>query len=359
MGIKEIWEVKPENHHPGKVTHTIGWPMDDKTYGGSFIYHMDQNQVLVGYVVALDYWNPHMSPYKEFQRFKHHPHIQPLFEGGRRVAYGARALNEGGWQSVPELEFPGGSLIGCAAGFLNVPKIKGSHTAMKSGMIAAETVFEMLQAETSVNENSAKENSGKANSANQNPEKHNRLKRGHLKKKIEKSWVGKELKAVRNIRPGFKWGLWPGLLNAAFETYITRGKSPWTFGHNKDHESLVLAKHAPKIEYPKPDGKISFDLLSNVFHSSTNHAENQPCHLVLEDKDVAITVNYALYDSPESKYCPAGVYEIEENDKTGEKRLRINSQNCVHCKTCDIKDPTQNINWVPPQGGDGPNYPNM
>ncbi len=334
IGIKEIWEVKPENHVPGKVTHTIGWPLDQKTYGGSFIYHIDNNQVLVGYVVALDYWNPHMSPYMEFQRFKHHPDIAKLLDGGRRVAYGSRALNEGGWQSMPKPSFPGGSIIGCSAGYLNVPKIKGSHTAMKSGMIAAETAFEAL-------------------SQDKQPEV------GVLDHKIRQSWVGKELYAVRNIRPGFRWGLWAGLVNAAFETYITRGKSPWTLGHHRDNESLMLAKDAPKINYPKPDGKLSFDRLSNVFYSSTNHAENQPCHLVLADQSIAISVNNTLYDSPETRYCPAGVYEIEENKDTGVKSLRINSQNCVHCKTCDIKDPTQNINWVPPQGGGGPNYPNM
>lgn len=334
IGIKEIWEVKPENHYPGKVIHSIGWPLDSKTYGGSFIYHMDNNQVLVGYVVSLDYWNPHMSPYQEFQRFKHHPSIEPLFKGARRTAYGSRALNEGGWQSMPKPSFPGGSIIGCAAGYLNVPKIKGSHAAMKSGMIAAETVFEAL-------------------SQNKQPEA------GVLDHKIRNSWVGKELYTVRNIRPGFKWGLWGGLVNAAFETYITRGKSPWTFGHQKDNESLKLAKDSPKIHYPKPDGKISFDRLSNVFYSSTNHAENQPSHLILADPDIAISVNNALYDSPETRYCPAGVYEIEENAKTGKKSLRINSQNCLHCKTCDIKDPTQNITWVVPEGGGGPNYPNM
>lgn len=334
LGLKEIWEVDPAQHHQGRVTHTIGWPMDGKTYGGSFLYHMENNQVAYGFVVGLDYENPHFNPYMEFQRFKHHPKMQPLFEGGRRVAYGARALNEGGWQSIPKVSFPGGSLIGCAAGFLNVPKIKGSHTAMKSGMIAAEVAFDALVKQAAP-------------------------KVGVFDQKIRESWVGQELHKVRNIRPGFQKGLWLGLANAAFETYISRGKSPWTLGHHKDNESLKLVKDAPKIDYPKPDGKISFDRLSNVFYSATNHEENQPCHLVLKDPKIAMVVNLAKYDAPETRYCPAGVYEILTNAETGEKSLKINAQNCVHCKTCDIKDPCQNINWVPPQGGGGPNYPNM
>lgn len=334
IGLKEIWEVDPEKHHEGLVTHTIGWPMDSKTYGGSFIYHMENNQVAYGFVVGLDYENPHLSPYQEFQRFKHHPKIQPLFEGGRRVAYGARALNEGGLQSIPKVSFPGGSLIGCAAGFLNVPKIKGSHTAMKSGMIAAEVAFDALQKEV-------------------------KPALGIFDQKVRDSWVGQELHKVRNIRPGFKWGLIPGLLNAALETYITRGCSPWTLSHHKDNESLKLASASPQIEYPKPDGQISFDRLSNVFYSATNHEENQPCHLLLKDPSVAIDINLAKYDAPETRYCPAGVYEIITDESNGNKSLKINAQNCVHCKTCDIKDPTQNITWVVPQGGGGPNYPNM
>ncbi len=335
IGLKEIWEVAPEKHQEGLVTHTIGWPMDSKTYGGSFLYHMENNQVAYGFVVGLDYENPHLSPYHEFQRFKHHPKVQSLFEGGRRVGYGARALNEGGFQSLPKVSFPGGSIIGCSAGFLNVPKIKGSHTAMKSGMIAAEIAFEALQKDAQPTV-------------------------GDYDQKVRDSWVGKELHKVRNIRPGFKWGLIPGLLNAAFETYITRGASPWTLKHHKDNESLKLASESPKIDYPKPDGKISFDRLSNVFYSATNHAENQPCHLLLKDPAVAIDINLAKYDAPETRYCPAGVYEIVEDERAdGGKALKINSQNCVHCKTCDIKDPTQNITWVVPQGGGGPNYPNM
>ncbi len=334
IGIKEIWEVSPEQHQEGKVTHTIGWPLDQKTYGGSFFYHMENNQVAVGYVVGLDYWNPHMSPYHEFQRLKHHPKLEPLFKGGKRIAYGARALNEGGYQSMPRVSFPGGSIIGCAAGFLNVPKIKGSHTAMKSGMIAADIVFDALSVKGTP-------------------------KIGALDQRIKESWIGEELYKVRNIRPGFRWGLIPGMLNAALETYITRGQSPWTLSHHKDNESLVPAADAPKIDYPKADGKISFDRLSNVFYSATNHAEGQPCHLILSNPDVALSINNKIYDSPETRYCPAGVYEILEDSKSGEKSLKINSQNCVHCKTCDIKDPTQNIDWVPPQGGGGPNYPNM
>ncbi len=334
IGLKEIWEVDPGKHEEGLVTHTIGWPMDSKTYGGSFLYHMENNQVAYGFVVGLDYENPHLSPYHEFQRFKHHPKIQPLFEGGRRVAYGARALNEGGFQSLPKVSFPGGSLIGCAAGFLNVPKIKGSHTAMKSGMIAADVAFDALRQDA-------------------------KPMVGVFDQKVRESWVGQELHKVRNIRPGFKWGLIPGLVNAAFETYVTRGKSPWTLSHHIDHKSLKLASESPKIDYPKPDGKISFDRLSNVFYSATNHEENQPCHLLLKDPSVAIDINLAKYDAPETRYCPAGVYEIIADESKGTKSLKINSQNCVHCKTCDIKDPTQNITWVVPQGGGGPNYPNM
>lgn len=331
IGLKEIWEVDPAKHQKGLVTHTLGWPLDAKTYGGSFTYHMDNNQVAYGFVIGLDYQNPYLSPYNEFQRFKNHPKIRPLFEGGRRIAYGARALNEGGWQSIPQLSFPGGCLIGCTAGFLNVAKIKGSHTAMKSGMIAANWAFEHI--------------------LDKKP-----LQIGGLNLAIEQSWIGDELKAVRNIRPGFKWGLWAGLANAAFET-ITRGFAPWTLKHHMDHTSLKLANECTPIVYEKPDGQITFDRLSSVFYTHTNHAENQPCHLKLTDPAIAMTVNHNLYASPETRYCPAGVYEIVE-EKSG-PRLEIHAQNCIHCKTCDIKDPDQNITWVPPQGGGGPNYPNM
>lgn len=328
IGFKEIWQVTPENHLQGLIEHSVGWPMDQRTYGGSFLYHFEDNQVLVGYVVALDYTNPHLSPFHEFQRFKLHPKVRPLFEGAKRIAYGARALNEGGWQSLPRLVFPGGAIIGCAAGFLNVPKIKGSHTAMKSGMLAAEGAYEKLQGRTN-----------------------------DYQTRLEESWVATELKEVRNIRPGFKYGLIPGLLNAAFETYITRGKSPWTLKHHCDHKSLKLAKDAPPINYPTPDGKLTFDRLSSVYLCNTHHPETQPNHLQLRDPALAIEYNYKLYDSPEQRYCPAGVYEIVSEDET--PRLQINSANCIHCKTCDIKDPLQNIHWVPPEGGSGPNYGGM
>ncbi|MFT5486529.1 MAG: electron-transferring-flavoprotein dehydrogenase [Paracoccaceae bacterium] len=335
IGIKELWEVKPENHKPGHVTHTIGWPMDSGTYGGSFLYHLEDNQVAVGFVIGLDYTNPHLSPFDEFQRFKTHPKIRPTFEGGRRIAYGARALNEGGFQSVPKLTFPGGLLIGCTAGFLNVPKIKGSHTAMKSGMLAAETVFGVVTGEGESTDTSAYEAAIKA------------------------SWIWDELYRVRNIRPSFKWGMWAGLLYSAIDTYIFRGRAPWTFKHHADHTTLKKAADAPKIDYPAPDGEVSFDKLSSVFISNTNHEENQPAHLTLKDQTVPISVNLAEYDAPEQRYCPAGVYEIIAEDDGSNPQLQINAQNCVHCKTCDIKDPTQNINWVVPEGGGGPNYPNM
>ncbi len=330
IGIKELWEVEPAKHRPGLVTHTIGWPLDKSTYGGSFLYHFENNQVAVGFVVGLDYRNPFLSPFEEFQRFKTHPTIRPIFEGGRRISYGARALNEGGFQAIPQLDFPGGSIIGCAAGFLNVAKIKGSHTAMKSGMIAAETVFARL--------------AGAA---------------ADYRSAIAASWVWDELRRVRNIRPSFRWGLWGGLAYSALDTYVFRGNAPWTMHHHADHLQLDKAADSTPILYPKPDGKITFDRLSSVFISNTNHEENQPPHLQLKDPALAIAVNYALYDSPEQRYCPAGVYEIVSEAEQGKPRLQINAQNCVHCKTCDIKDPLQNINWVVPEGGGGPNYPNM
>lgn len=337
IGIKELWEVAPENHHPGRVVHTIGWPLDTGTYGGSFLYHLEDNQVAVGFVIGLDYTNPHLSPFDEFQRFKTHPAIRPTFEGGRRISYGARAINEGGLQSIPKLTFPGGVLVGCTAGFLNVPKIKGSHTAMKSGMLAAEAVFDLLGVEGDVAPAEA----------------------DAYEASIRSSWIWDELHRVRNIRPGFRWGMWAGLINAAIDTYIFRGKAPWTLKHHPDHTSLKKASDAPKIDYPKPDGEVSFDRLSSVFISNTNHEENQPAHLTLKDDGVPITVNLELYDAPEQRYCPAGVYEIIREDDGSDPQLQINAQNCVHCKTCDIKDPTQNINWVVPEGGGGPNYPNM
>jgi electron-transferring-flavoprotein dehydrogenase len=331
IGLKELWEVEPARHRLGEIVHSIGWPLDAGTYGGSFLYHLENHQVAVGFVVGLDYKNPFLSPFEEFQRFKTHPSIRPLFEGGRRIAYGARALNEGGLQSIPKLSFPGGLLIGCAAGFLNVPKIKGSHTAIKSGMIAAEAVFELL--------------AGDGREASD------------YRARLEASWIWDELYRARNIRPGFRLGLWGGLANAALETFVLRGRGPWTLHHHPDHQSLKPAAEAQPIHYPKPDGKVSFDRLSSVFLSNTNHEENQPPHLKLKHAAVPIEVNLGLYDAPEQRYCPAGVYEIVR--EAGAPRLQINAQNCVHCKTCDIKDPTQNINWVVPEGGGGPNYPNM
>ena len=333
IGLKELWEVAPENHRPGLVVHTVGWPLDTATYGGSFLYHLENRQVAVGFVVGLDYANPHLSPFEEFQRFKTHPSIRPAFEGGRRIAYGARALNEGGWQAIPKLVVPGGALIGDLAGFLNVPKIKGSHTAMKSGMIAAEAVFAAL------------EQKGGAAELTAYPEA------------LRHSWVASELNRARNVRPAFRWGLWAGMAYAAIDTYLLRGRAPWTFRHHADHKCLKPAAECPRIEYPKPDGKISFDRLSSVFISNTNHEENQPAHLRLRDPSVPVEINLAIYDGPESRFCPAGVYEFVTDG--GRARLQINAQNCVHCKTCDIKDPTQNIKWVVPEAGGGPNYPNM
>jgi electron-transferring-flavoprotein dehydrogenase len=339
IGIKELWEVKAENHDEGSTLHTIGWPLKSDTYGGSFLYHMADNQVAVGFVIGLDYGNPHLNPYEEFQRFKTHPTIRAVFEGGKRISYGARALSEGGIQSIPKLTFPGGLLIGDTAGFLNVPKIKGTHTAMKSAMVAAEAVIELLPVEYD------EENPGAAQEATAYPED------------LRKSWLWAELHKVRNIRPAFQKGLWMGLGNAALETYILRGKAPWTLGHHKDNEQLGNMKDYAKIEYPKPDNEVSFDRNSSVFLSGTFHEENQPAHLRLKDDSVPISLNLALYDAPEQRYCPAGVYEIIEIE--GVQQLQINAQNCVHCKTCDIKDPTQNINWTVPEGGGGPNYPNM
>jgi electron-transferring-flavoprotein dehydrogenase len=330
LGVKELWEVTPEQHHPGRVIHTIGWPLDWGTYGGAFIYHLENRQVAIGMVVGLDYKNPFLSPFEELQRIKTHPAIRPIFEGGRRVCYGARAMNEGGFQSIPKVDFPGGLVIGASAGFMNVPKIKGSHTAMKSGMVAAETIFRRLSGDASAN----------------------------YRKALEESWIWPELHAVRNIRPSFRWGLPLALAYSAIDTYLLRGRAPWTFRNHADNTTLTNAKLAKPIAYPKPDGKITFDRLSSVFISNTNHEENQPPHLHLRDPEVAIDVNYRLYDSPEQRYCPAGVYEIVRVGD-GEPRLQINAQNCVHCKTCDIKDPTQNIDWVVPEGGGGPNYPNM
>ncbi len=333
IGIKELWEVKPENHKQGTIVHTVGWPLSADTYGGSFLYHLEDNQVALGFVIGLDYKNPYLSPFDEMQRYKTHPAIRPVLEGGRRVSYGARALVEGGFQSLPKLTFPGGALIGDSAGFLNVPKIKGTHTAMKSGMTAAEAAFEALQSEERAPELT------------------------DYPAKLETSWLWKELRKVRNIRPSFRWGLWGGILYSGIDTYLFGGNAPWTLRHHADHEQLQRASQAKPIDYPKPDGEITFEKLSSVFLSNTNHEENQPAHLTLKDDNVPLSVNLAEYAGPEARFCPAGVYEFIEEG--GETKFQIYAQNCVHCKTCDIKDPTQNINWVAPEGGGGPNYPNM
>ncbi len=331
IGIKELWEVPAAQHHAGLVLHTVGWPLDSQTYGGSFVYHLENQQVAVGLVVGLDYQNPYLDPYEELQRFKTHPAIAGTFKSAKRLGYGARALNEGGWQSIPKLSFPGGLLIGDCAGFLNVPRIKGIHTSMKSGILAAETLM------------NREDLNGELNAFDQ---------------VIKDSWIGLELKTARNIRPAFRWGLWAGLGYAALDTYVLRGKTPWTLAHGKpDYQCLKDASECQAIVYPQHDGILTFDKLASVYLSNTSYAENQPCHLQLAHPELAITVNLKDYDSPESRYCPAGVYEIL--DRHSNPHLQINAANCIHCKTCDIKDPRQNINWVPPEGGDGPNYGDM
>ena len=332
IGIKELWEVKPEHFKKGLAIHTVGWPLKPDTYGGAAVYFLGENLMAYSFVVGLDYKNPYLSPFQEMQRYKTHPSIKPYFEGAKRISYGARALTEGGFQSIPKLTFPGGVLIGCAAGMMNVPKIKGSHTAMKSGMVAAEAIAEALTGERPAEVVAYPE-------------------------RLKESWVWPELHAVRNVRPGFaKFGFYGGLVNAAIDTYVFRGKAPWTFKNHADNLQLNKAKDSTPIDYPKPDGKLTFDRLSSVFISNTNHEENQPAHLTLLDPSVAIRVNYDEYASPETRDCPAGVYEIVGAEE-GHPQLQINAQNCVHCKTCDIKDPTQNINWVVPEGAGGPNYP--
>lgn len=336
LGMKELWEVDPAKSDPGHIMHSIGWPLKSDCFGGSFLYHLKENLVSVGFVVGLDYHNPHLYPYMEFQRFKHHSAISEHLSGGRRIAYGARALNEGGFQSIPKLAFPGGMLIGCDAGFLNAAKIKGSHTAMKSGMVAAHAISDEFQSD--------------------NPP---RVIESYPQR-LKESWVYDELYRVRNIHPSFKWGLYGALAYSAVDTYIFRGKAPWTLSHkHADHKALVKKENAQPIEYPKPDGVLSFDRLTNLAFSGTNHDENQPCHLTLKDSAVAVDTNLALYDSPEQRYCPAGVYEIVKDTDGSNPRLQINAQNCLHCKTCDIKDPTQNINWITPNGGEGPAYSGM
>lgn len=334
IGIKEIWEVPEAQSQPGLVVHSVGWPLDSHTYGGSFLYHLDNNQIAVGFVVGLDYQNPYLSPFEEFQRFKAHPEIRKTFEGGRRIAYGARALSEGGIQSLPKLTFKGGALAGDSAGFLNVPRVKGIHAAMKSGMLAAEAVFGVLK---------------------EGEEFHSGVEAVDYQGLFEKSWLYEELYAVRNVRPAFKWGLFPAMAYTALELYVLKGKAPWTFKHAEpDYKSLKPASACRPIEYPKPDNVLTFDRLSSVFLANLSHDEDQPVHLKLANPEAMLDVNLAEYASPETRYCPAGVYEIVEEN--GAKQLRINSQNCVHCKTCDIKDPTQNITWVCPEGGSGPNY---
>jgi electron-transferring-flavoprotein dehydrogenase len=334
LGIKELWEVSEAVHRPGSVLHSIGWPLDFKTYGGSFVYHLENRKVALGFVVGLDYENPYLNPYEEFQRFKAHPAIAPLLKDGKRLAYGARALNEGGYQSIPKLSFPGGLILGCGAGFLNVPKIKGIHTAMKSGMIAADSILSLLE--------------------KQGPQECLDYRRN-----IEASWIWKELYQVRNIRPALRWGLWPGLAYSAVDTYLLRGHAPWTFHHSiTDPASLKKAKACQPIIYPKHDGLVSFDLPSSVYLANIEHQEDQPCHLKLKNAAVPVEVNLAEYAAPETRYCPAGVYEMLDNSQ-GQPHLQINSANCVHCKACDIKDPTQNIVWTPPEGGSGPQYEMM
>ena len=339
LGMKEIWEIDPEKHREGSVTHTMGWPLGKKVGGGSFIYHIDNNQVYVGFVVHLNYKNPYLSPYHEFQQFKHHPMVAELLKGGKRVAYGARAISEGGWQSIPKTVFPGGALLGCSAGLLNVPRIKGNHNAMHSGKAAAEAAFAAIKEGRSGDELTAYD------------------------AEIRNGKIAKDLKPVRNVKPIWsKLGMVPSLMLGGFDMWVANltGWNPlgtWKHGKSDAESTQPAAKFKP-IEYPKPDGKLSFDRLTSVSFSATNHEESQPCHLKLADPDLPISVNLAKYAEPAQRYCPAGVYEVIEQDGK-EPRFQINFQNCVHCKTCDIKDPSQNITWVTPQGGDGPNYPNM
>jgi electron-transferring-flavoprotein dehydrogenase len=333
LGIKELWEVQPEQHKPGLVVHTAGWPLDAATYGGSFMYHYGENLVAIGFVIGLSYTNPYLSPFEEFQRYKTHPAIRATLDGGRRISYGARALAAGGLQALPELAFPGGALLGDDAGFLNGSRIKGSHAAIKSGMLAAEAVAEALGAGRQGDELIA------------------------YGKKFRASWLFDELYKARNFKPLMAKGLWLGSLLFGIDQQLFRGKAPWTLRLTADHLKLKKASECRPIDYPKPDGKITFDRLSSVFLSNTNHEENQPCHLLLKNPAVALDTNLALYDAPEQRYCPAGVYEIVYEGTA--PRLQINAQNCVHCKSCDIKDPTQNITWVTPQGGEGPIYQAM
>ena len=335
IGLKEIWEVPKENHDEGLVFHSVGWPLDNNTYGGSFVYHAENNQIFLGYVVGLDYKNPYLSPFEEFQRFKTHPAIKKMLSGGKRVSYGARALIEGGIQSLPQMYMPGALLIGCDAGTLNMPKIKGTHTAMKSGMIAAEAINEFLS-------NSVQDLS-------------------NYEDLFKKSWVYEELQLARNVKPFFtRFGNILGILLTGIDQFIFRGRLPFTLSHkHADHETLENAKDANIINYPKPDGILTFDKASSVFLTGTYHAENQPVHLQLKDKELPISYTLDKFDEPSQRYCPVGVYEVHRNDDGSDPKFVINSQNCIHCKTCDIKEPSQNINWVTPEGGGGPKYANM
>jgi len=335
IGIKELWEIDPAKHQPGLVIHTAGWPLDADTYGGSFLYHLENNQVAVGFVVGLAYQNPYLSPYEEFQRYKTHPAIRGFFEGGKRISYGARAITAGGLQSLPKTVFPGGALIGCDAGFLNVSRIKGSHGAIKTGMLAADAAFAAVSA----------------------GRQHDEL--ASYPAAFEQSWLRDELYVARNFKPWMGKGLKLGTVMTGIDQIVFKGRAPWTLHHqHADHECLRPAADYKPIVYPKPDGKLTFDRLSSVFISNTNHAEDQPVHLTLKDPNVPVEINLPKFAGPEQRYCPAGVYEYVKTDE-GNDRLQINAQNCVHCKTCDIKDPTQNIVWVTPEGGGGPNYPNM
>ncbi|MDN4574525.1 electron transfer flavoprotein-ubiquinone oxidoreductase [Pandoraea sp. XJJ-1] len=335
LGIKELWEIDPAKHKEGLVIHTAGWPLNAQTYGGSFLYHLPNHQVAVGFIVGLDYGNPYLSPFEEFQRYKTHPSIRHFLEGGKRISYGARAITAGGLLALPKLVFKGGALVGCEAGFLNVSRIKGSHAAIKSGMMAADAAFDALVAERQRDELSA------------------------YPAAFEQSWLHEELNKARNFKQWFKKGLTVATIMTGIEQKLLGGKMPWTIHRKKaDHECLLPAAQCQPIAYPKPDGKLTFDRLSSVFISNTNHEENQPAHLTLKDPSVPVGINLSEYAGPEQRYCPAGVYEFVKNEDESE-RLQINAQNCVHCKTCDIKDPTQNIVWVTPEGGGGPNYPNM
>ena len=332
IGFKEIWEVSDSQHDEGLVVHTAGWPLDNQTYGGSFCYHAEKNQIYIGYVIGLDYKNSYLSPYDEFQRFKTHPKISKYLENGKRISYGARALIEGGLQSLPRMYMPGGLLIGCDAGTLNMPKIKGSHTAMKSGILAAETIVDFIQKNKPLS---------------------------NFETKLKQSWLYQELYKARNVKPSFSWGLIPAILFTGIDQILFRGYLPFTLKHHHaDHETLLTSKNSKKIEYPKYDEKLTFDKTSSIYLTGTNHEDDQPVHLQLKDKNLPINFTLKEYDEPAQRYCPAGVYDVDQSDEQNPKFV-INAQNCIHCKTCDIKEPSQNITWVAPEGGGGPNYANM